>query len=359
VKVVIFGLTVGTSLENPHAAMWPALIRELHTLGHRVVFFERAAGKSRRLEGADLFDYPEWKWVRAIAAEHLADADAAIVTSACADVAEATRAVLGSNVRVHCFYDLDPAATLGLQPSRAQQHFTPPGGMGGFDVVLSDTGGRALAGLKSQQRARHVVPFYGCVDPDACREVQPEERYRADVSYLGEWVDQLQAELEALFLEPARRRPDLRFTVGSPRQALWAAPANVTFLPTVPPGDHARFFSSSRLTLSIANPAAAEMGYCPSVQIFEAAGCGVPVLTDEWDGLDYFFEAGREILVARTTGHVMDALAFPAERLSEIGRAGRERVLSAHTAARRALDLENILEAAISLPVEQTEAGRE
>jgi spore maturation protein CgeB len=101
------------------------------------------------------------------------------------------------------------------------------------------------------------------------------------------------------------------------------------------------------------------MGYCPSGRLFEAAACGVPIISDEWDGLDYFFEPGREIIVARTTSHVMDALAMPDEALARIARAGRERVLAAHTADRRALDLENILEAAVSLPVEPAGAARQ
>jgi spore maturation protein CgeB len=100
------------------------------------------------------------------------------------------------------------------------------------------------------------------------------------------------------------------------------------------------------------------MGYCPSGRLFEAAACGIPILSDEWEGIEYFFEPGREILIARTTGHVMDALAMPPEKLALIARAGRERVLAAHTAARRALELENILEAAVSLPVE-TAGGAE
>ena len=63
--------------------------------------------------------------------------------------------------------------------------------------------------------------------------------------------------------------------------------------------------------------------------------------------------------MARTTGHVMDALAMSDEALARIARAGRERVLAAHTADRRALDLENILEAAVSLPVEPAGAARQ
>jgi len=55
----------------------------------------------------------------------------------------------------------------------------------------------------------------------------------------------------------------------------------------------------------------------------------------------------------------MEALAMTDAQLTRIARAGRERALTAHTAARRALELENILEAAVSLPVEQAGAAGE
>jgi Uncharacterized protein conserved in bacteria len=41
-------------------------------------------------------------------------------------------------------------------------------------------------------------------------------------------------------------------------------------------------------------------GYSPSVRLFEAAACGVPVISDYWDGLGELFRIGEEILVART-----------------------------------------------------------
>ena len=52
-----------------------------------------------------------------------------------------------------------------------------------------------------------------------------------------------------------------------------------------------------RLTLNVTRQAMAEMGWCPSGRLFEAAACGAPMLTDAWEGLDAFFEPGREILV--------------------------------------------------------------
>src|ERR1043165_2428417 len=41
---------------------------------------------------------------------------------------------------------------------------------------------------------------------------------------------------------------------------------------------------------------------------FEAAACGVAIVSDEWAGLDTFFEPGVEILVARDTDDVIAAM---------------------------------------------------
>jgi len=356
---VVFGLSVSSSWGNGHATLWRGLIKALGGLGHRVVFFERDQPfyASHRdlceIPGGELILYPSWDEVRKRAEQHLTDADAAIITSYCPDAVTASDEVLGSPVRVRCFYDLDTGVTLDRVRSGQRVEYLPERGLADFDLVLSYTGGQALAELKTQLGARHVAPLYGSVDPDVHHPVPPEERFRADLSYLGTYSADRQAALDDLFLEPARRRPDLRFTVAGPQYpADFPWRENIFFNPHVPPAEHAAFYCSSRLTLSVTRRPMAELGYCPSGRLFEAAACGVPILSDEWDGLDYFFEPGREILVARTTGHAMDALAMSDERLMQIARAGRDRALSNHTAARRALELENILEAAVSLPVE-------
>lgn len=297
--------------------------------------------------------YESWPKVRQKAEQHLTDADAAIVASSCPDAIEASKEVLGSPVRVRCYYDLNPGVTLDRLRSGQRPDYIPPEGLAPFDLVLTSAGGRALAELKTQLGARHVAPLYGCIDPQVHRPVAAEERFRCDLSCFGTYTEDLRAVLQDLLLEPARRRPELRFVVSG-----WNYPAdfpwleNTLFRGYVPPEEHAAFYSSSRMTLCLTRRATAELGYCPSERMFEAAACGVPILSDEWDGLDYFFEPGREILVARTTAHVMDALAMGEEALARIARAGRQRALASHTAARRALELENILEAAVSLPVE-------
>jgi spore maturation protein CgeB len=88
------------------------------------------------------------------------------------------------------------------------------------------------------------------------------------------------------------------------------------------------------------------MGWCPSGRLFEAAACGVPIVTDWWDGLDRFFEPGRELLVARSRDDVLGALAVDDATRRTIGKAARERTLAEHTADVRARDLEAAVAAA-------------
>ncbi len=82
-----------------------------------------------------------------------------------------------------------------------------------------------------------------------------------------------------------------------------------------------------------------ELGHCPSGRLFEAAACGVVVLSDGWEGLDSFFEPGREILIGRSTDDALAALDLGDAELAAIAAAARERVLQNHTSAHRAREL--------------------
>jgi spore maturation protein CgeB len=82
-------------------------------------------------------------------------------------------------------------------------------------------------------------------------------------------------------------------------------------------------------------------GYSPSVRLFEAAACGVPIITDEWAGLADFFEPGREILVARSTEEALAIVRdLPEDERIRIAAAARKRFLEEHTASSRAVALE-------------------
>jgi spore maturation protein CgeB len=346
-KLVIFGLTISSSWGNGHATLWRALLRAFAKRGHDVVFFERdvpyyAAHRDlRELEYGRLRLYSEWSDVREEAQRELDDADAGMVTSYCPDGIAASALVLDSSAARRVFYDLDTPVTLSQLSAGERVPYLLPHGLGDFDLVLSYTGGEALTELRARLDARVAAPLYGSVDPDEHRPIAPVAAYRSHLSYLGTYAADRQRALTELFLEPARRLPSRRFLIGGaqyPSSFPWSE--NIHFKRHLPPAEHPAFFSSSRMTVNVTRHAMARMGWCPSGRLFEAAACGVPILSDSWMGLDQFFTPGAEIFVAENSDDAVAAIELDDATLRAVAAAARERTLAEHTAERRAAELE-------------------
>ncbi len=349
-RLVIFGLTVSSSWGNGHATLWRGLARALARRGHQLVFFERdvpwyADNRDlHELPGGELVLYRDWQEVLPRARRALLGADAAMVTSYCPDGVPATELLQSGTEALRVFYDMDTPVTLENLRAGRPVPYLGPRGLRDFELVLSYTGGASLDELRSRLGAPHVATLYGHVDPQVHRRVPPQPQYRSTLSYLGTYAADRQAALQALFIEPARQRPELTFLIGGaqyPADFPWTA--NIRFVRHMPPPEHPAFFSSSRLTLSVTRQAMAENGYCPSGRLFEAAACGTPVLSDAWPGLEEFFEPGQEILVARSAEESLAALDLSDAELERIARAARERVLAGHTSDHRAAQLERLL----------------
>ncbi|MBA2918341.1 glycosyltransferase [Sphingomonas sp. MAH-20] len=351
-KLAIFGLTVSSSWGNGHATLWRGLIRALAADGHEVLFYERDvpwyAGHRdlTELPGATLVIYRDWQDIAARAADFL-DADALFVTSYCPDAVAASRLAAERGRGLRVFYDLDTPVTLGRLAADEEVDYLPPEGLGGFDLVLSYTGGSALDALERELGARRAVPLYGHVDPDVHRPVERQAMFGGDLSYLGTFAEDRQALVERLFLGPARRRPDMRFVLGGsgyPQDFPWTD--NIWFMRHVAPPDHPAFFCSSRATLNVTRRDMAAMGWCPSGRLFEAAACGVPILSDRWPGLEAFFTPDEDILLVSQPEHVLAALDRDDAELRRIAARARERTLAEHSSAERARELVALLETA-------------
>jgi len=349
-KLVVFGLTISSSWGNGHATLWRGLCRALAQQGHRVIFFEKdvpyyASNRDlSEIPNGELVLYDSWDSVRHQARTELSGADAAMVTSYCPDGIEATDLVLDTPGIIRTFYDLDTPVTFSKLQAREPITYIGPRGLRDFDLVLSYTGGGALERLQSELGARRVAPLYGHADPEVHHPVVPMPHYICDLSYLGTYAADRQETLQRLFVDAAGFRPDRRFLIGGaqyPDDFPWQP--NIHFVRHLPPGEHPAFFSSSRLTLNVTRQAMAGMGWCPSGRLFEASACGVPLLSDDWEGLDSFFEPGREIIIARTTEDAIAALDLSDAELRRISRASRERTLAEHTSDHRAKELEALL----------------
>ena len=144
----------------------------------------------------------------------------------------------------------------------------------------------------------------------------------------------------------ARLLPDQRFIVAGPqypKSLRW--PKNVRRITHLNPRWHARFYSSSRLTLNATRRDMVLAGYSPSVRLFEAAASGATIVSDNWPGLDTFFTPGQEILLPTGAGDVVGYIREGDDaELRRIGRRAQERVLAEHTSERRAQQFEQCVQ---------------
>lgn len=343
--IVIFGLSVRSSWANGHATTYRALIRALQGRGHQITFYERDLpwhaenADVAAPPGCDFQLYTDVASVMLNFRKKVTGADLVMVGSCVPEGDLIGDWVVRTAQGATAFFDMDAPLTLELLECGRCDYLTPRL-VPRYQLYLTCAAGPTARRLEKRYGASAVRPFYCAIDP---KSHKPRKRgIKWDLAYLGTYCEDRQAALEQLLLAPAKRCPHARMAVAGalyPEETSW--PRNVERIENVPPKDHAQFFCSQRFALNLTREPMKKAGYSPSVRLFEAAACGVPVISDAWPGMEEFFRPGKEILVARTGRDVVEILRdMPEKERLEIGRAARARVLNEHTAARRVLDLE-------------------
>jgi spore maturation protein CgeB len=349
-RLVVLGLSLSSSWGNGHATTFRALLKAFAARGHQIVFLEREQpwyASHRDLPNPDFCRLQFYDEVEDLGLfENLiAEADAVIVGSYVPDGIEVGRFVQRTARGVTAFYDIDTPVTMAALREGSCRYLSPEL-IPAYDVYLSFTGGPTLERLMQQYGSPAARPLYCSVDEAAYRPAAVPLRY--DLGYLGTYSPDRQPVLERLLIEPARRRPELRFAVAGPQYPAdidW--PANIARLEHVPPKEHPAFYGSCRYTLNVTRADMIEAGHSPSVRIFEAAACGTPILSDIWDGIGEVLEPGREIGLVRDADAVLAWLARDEPSRLAMAEAARRRVLGGHTAKHRAAELERHLRVAV------------
>jgi spore maturation protein CgeB len=348
-RIVILGLSITSSWGNGHATTYRSLMRALCARGHEVLFLE--CDKPWYRANRDLrhppfgavclysgLDQLQRRWLGEVR-----QADLVIVGSYVPDGMAVAKWVHEVATGIVAFYDIDTPVTLAALADGSCAYLNPAL-VPRFDLYLSFTGGPVLRLLESRYGARAARALYCAVDPDQHRPEPAPAQWQ--LGYLGTYSADRQPSLERLLCRPALAWPEARFAVAGPLyppDLRW--PGNVDRIEHIGPDGHAAFYGRQRFTLNVTRADMIRLGYSPSVRLFEAAACGVPIISDRWPGLATIFTPGREILVADSAAEVLGYLReMPeAERLALADRA-RRHVLANHTAAHRAALLESYVE---------------
>jgi spore maturation protein CgeB len=240
------------------------------------------------------------------------------------------------------FWDVDAPATLARLESDPQDPLRAL--LPRYDLVLTYGGGSPVIDryLALGARACHVI--YNALDPRTHFRVPAEARYAADCSLLANRLPDREARVEEFFLRAAALAPQRRFLLAGNGWADKAMPPNVRCLGHLGTADHNAFNCSARTVLNVTRDSMVANGWSPATRVFEAAGVGACLITDEWAGIEDFLQPGAEVLVARDGADVARFVEeTSAVRARAVGLRAASRVLAEHTYSHRAAGLDAML----------------
>jgi spore maturation protein CgeB len=352
-KVAFFGSSLVSAYWNGAATYYRGIIRALAERGHSVTFYEPDA-----FERQSHRDMPDPEWARVVvypatedgvarALDHARGADLTVKASGVGvfdELLEQAVLDLRTPDGLVVFWDVDAPATLDRLESRPDDPFHAL--VPRYDLVLTYGGGDPVVRAYERAGARLCVPIYNALDPTTHFPTEPDPRFAGDLGFLGNRLPDREARVEEFFLKAAAQCPERTFLLGGNGWGDKAMPANVKYLGHVYTRDHNTFNCSPLAVLNISRESMARYGFSPATRVFEAAGAAACLITDAWEGIETFLEPEREVLVARNGDEVAARLkSLTPEKARAIGQAARRRILSEHTYAHRAAQVEAILDA--------------
>lgn len=211
--------------------------------------------------------------------------------------------------------------------------------LGEFDGVLSNSAGAKEDLVALGARRTHTLHY--AADPQVYRPVDvPEDIdaffYGHASEYRAEW-------LGALIGTPSEAMPSARFAV---RGHGLSGIGRAELLPYRSFSRLREYIARSRINLVVARETHARVHASSTMRPFELAMMGACIVSNPYDGIEEWFEPGKEVLVVASAGEAIDRyrhlLGHESERRA-VGAAARKRALAEHTYAHRAAQLLEIV----------------
>jgi spore maturation protein CgeB len=356
-KIAFYGSSLLSSYWNGAATYYRGLLRDLAGRGYDITFYEPDAFD--RQQHRDI-DPPEW--ARSVVYPATAEALRGVLEEAkAADIvvkasgvgvfdAELLEGIVehsrGDSLRL--FWDVDAAAT--LEEMRRDESHVVRRAIQRLDMVLTYGGGPPVIAAYEGFGARRCVPVYNALDPTTHHPVEPDDRFAADLAFLGNRLPDREARVEEFFLKAAVTLPKRRFLIGGNGWETKTMPVNVRHVGHVYTHQHNAFNRTPLAVLNVARDSMADIGFSPATRVFEAAGAAACLITDCWEGIDLFLKPEEEVLVARDGRDVADHVrSLTPERARSIGAAALERILAEHTYAHRGEQVDEIFRHELAL----------
>ncbi|MDK4732291.1 glycosyltransferase [Rhizobium sp. CNPSo 3490] len=223
-------------------------------------------------------------------------------------------------------------------------------------LALDDYDGVLAFGQTLRQRylgagwGKSVFTWHEAAD-DALFRPLPEIEKTGDLIWIGNWGDdERSAEIGEFLIRPAR---DLGLNtvvrgVRYPGHALdELRKAGIAYGGWIANADVPAAFARHRVTVHIPRrPYVEHLPGIPTIRVFEALACGIPLLSAPWNDAEHLFEPGRDYLVVGDGEEMKKSLRdilSDTDLATSLAAAGLETIKARHTCRHRVDELFAIL----------------
>jgi len=232
------------------------------------------------------------------------------------------------------YYDADVPMSLpeygGMDTGFNIYHGADPGE---YDLLLSNSEG-GLDRLRELGARRAEALFWGA-DPALFTPLPVDKEI--DVFFYAYGDKFRRPWMRELIGEPSRMLPGADFALGG--TDFKADVGRARELGYFPVNLLSHVVSSARVNLNVARAPHATVYASSTSRLFELAAAGAAIVTNPYNGIERWFEPGRELLVVEGADAAVAAyreLLDDPPAAEEMGRRARERVIDEHTFASRA-----------------------
>jgi len=175
----------------------------------------------------------------------------------------------------------------------------------------------------------------------------PPDRHSGDLVWIGNWGDEERtAELQEFLIGPVKELR-LRAMVHGVRYPEHAKKtlleAKIDYAGWLPNYEAPRVFSEFKCTIHVPRrPYVQALPGIPTIRVFEALACGIPLVCSPWDDVEQLFTAGKDFLFARNGREMtrcLNDLLHDEAMAAELSMHGLETIRAHHTCAHRVDEL--------------------
>jgi spore maturation protein CgeB len=357
-RVILFCHSIISDWNHGNAHFLRGIVAELQARGHRVSVFEPYESWSLRNLIADHGEkviedfhhaYPHFdvtRYLEPIDLDRVLDgADLVIVHEW--NPPELVRRIgkhRARNGKYHLlFHDTHHRSV--TDPAAVQNY-----DLDGYDGVLA-FGNSVARQYRKNGWAKRVWTWHEAADTRTFFP-RPSVNREGDLVWIGNWGDgERTAELQEFLIGPIREL-GLRSRIHGvryPPEGLQALKeANTEYGGWMANYEAPLAYSRFRVTVHIPRgPYVRALPGIPTIRVFEALSCGIPLICAPWDDTEHLFTPGKDFLVANNgaeMSRLLKELLSNSTWAAELAKHGRETVLSRHTCAHRVDELSQILQ---------------